>query len=253
MNNGNLYVQLVKRDIEYYLKDFMNLLIYISVFLSGLFVFLTSLKNMLGNSPDYFLFLMTGYLVVSYMNISAGGGFEIIKEDYEGKYDYDKTLPIRRTSYALFRIIGISLRGYINFLICLIMMLPFLILYFSMYKFLVFLLLSFCLSIIFTGFSIIPIHFSKSLTIQTFLGSLLRSWFFLGSTIFYPLSVIPGFLKPIILLNPVTWILELIRISLDIPYAENFPLELSVAFIIFYLLIASLGGIYVLLKYTKHE
>ena len=253
-NKDSLYISysFLKRDLEYYLKDIKSFIIFLTVFLSGLLVFLVSLKNMLGNSEDYFLFLLIGYLSVSYMNISASAGFEIINDSYEGKLVYDKTLPIKRRDYSFIRIIGISLRGYINFLFCLVLMSPFLLNYFSIEKLLIFLGLSYILSIIFTGFSLIPIILSKNMTVQSVIGSLLRSWFFLGSTIFYPIQMIPQMLRPIIMLNPVTWVLELIREVLNIPYATKFPLVLSLAVMTFYLVIAVFGGIKVLENYS-HE
>ena len=99
---------LLKRDVQYYLMDVKNLIIFITVFLSGLLIFLVSLKNMLGNSNNYFLFLLTGYLVVSYMNISGSDGLEVISESYEGKLVYDRILPIRIENYAIIRTLGIS-------------------------------------------------------------------------------------------------------------------------------------------------
>lgn len=243
----------LKRDLEYYLRDVKSFIIFLTVFLSGLLVFLVSLKNMLGNSEKYFLFLLIGYLSVSYMNISASAGFEIINDSYEGKLEYDKTLPIKRRGYSFIRIIGISLRGYINFLFCLVLMSPFLLNYFTVWKLVIFLSLSYVLSIIFTGFSLIPIIFTKNMTIQSVIGSLLRSYFFLGSTIFYPIHMIPQVLRPIILLNPVTWILELIRTILLIPYATKFPFFLSIVVITFYLVIAIVGGIKVLENYSHEE
>ena len=240
---------LLKRDLEYYLRDVKSFVIFLTVFLSGLLVFLVSLKNMLGNSNDYFLFLLIGYLVVSYMNISAGAGFEIINDSYEGKLVYDKTLPIKSFTYAIIRIIGISTRGYINFLICFLLMSPWLIIFFSLVNLAIFLLLSFILSIIFTCFSILPIFLSKNLTIQALIGSLLRSWFFLGSTIFYSYSMIPEILKPIILLNPVTWVLELMRSLLHIPFATSFPLLQSIIVIFMYLFTTGIIGIKILEHY----
>ncbi len=242
---------LLKRDLQYYLLDIKSLAIFLTVFLSGLLVFLVSLKNMLGNSNNFFLFLLTGYLVVSYMNISGGAGFEIINDSYEGKLIYDRTLPIKRVHYALIRIIGISLRGYVNFLICLLIMSPLLVNYFSITKIIIFLLLSYVLSVIFTGLSILPIILTKNLTIQSVIGSLLRSWFFLGSTIFYPFAIIPANLRILIVINPVTWVLELIRTLLAIPYATKFPLILSAVTIGGYFLIAIVGGMSVLLHYNS--
>lgn len=243
---------LLKRDVEYYLKDKKSLAIFITVFLSGLLVFLVSLKNMLGNSNNYFLFLLTGYLVVAYMNISAGAGFEIINDSYEGKLDYDKTLPIKRINYALIRILGISLRGYINFIICFLIMSPLLLSYFTITNIIIFLVLSYILSVIFTGLSILPLRLTSNLTIQSVIGALILSYFFLGSTIFYPLNAVPENLKFLIVLNPVTWVLELLRSLMNIPFATKFPFELSIIVVTAYLLFAVLGGMFVLL-YHKIE
>lgn len=240
---------LIKRDVQYYLLDIKNLLIFISVFLSGLLIFLVSLKNMLGNSSNYFLFLLTGYLVVSYMNISGGAGFEIINDSYDGKLVYDKTLPIHRTYYAFIRILGISLRGYVNFVICFLIMIPLLLKFFTITNIMTFLVLSFILSVIFTGFSILPLCLTSNLTIQSVIGALLRSWFFLGSTIFYPLKSIPANLRLVILLNPVTWVLELLRSLLHIPYASGLPILVSILIIIIYLTFSLIGGVYVFLNY----
>ena len=242
-------LNLLKRDLEYYLLDKISLVIFLTVFLSGLLVFLVSLKNMLGNSNNYFLFLLTGYLVVSYMNISAGAGFEIINDAYESKLTYDKTLPVERLTYAFIRILGISLRGYINFILCFLIMSPLLLSFFTIENILVFLVLSYVLSVIFTGISILPLRLTSNLTIQSVIGALLRSYFFLGSTIFYPLKAVPENLKFIIVLNPVTWILELIRSLMDVPYATRFPPLISILVITIYLLFSILGGIYVLLHY----
>lgn len=244
---------LLKRDLEYYLLDIKSLVIFLTVFLSGLLVFLVSLKNMMGNSNNYFLFLLTGYLVVSYLNISGGAGFEIINDSYEGKLLYDRTLPIKRTEYAFVRIIGISLRGYVNFFICLTIMSPLLINFFTITKLAIFLVLSFFLSVIFTGLSILPIFLSKNLTIQSVIGSLLRSWFFLGSTIFYPFQVIPKQIQFIIILNPVTWVLELIRTLMNIPFATRFPMNISLLVIIIYLIMSVAGGMMVLLNYKNEN
>ncbi len=248
-NSISSYYTLLKRDVEYYLKDKKSLAIFITVFLSGLLVFLVSLKNMLGNSYNYFLFLLTGYLVVAYMNISAGAGFEIINDAYEGKLTYDKTLPIKRVNYALIRILGISLRGYINFIICFLIMSPLLLFFFTITNILIFLVLSYVLSVIFTGISILPLKLTSNLTIQSVIGALIRSYFFLGSTIYYPLNVVPGNLKFIIVLNPVTWVLELLRSLMNIPYATRFPLGLSILMITLYLFFAVIGGMFVLLHH----
>lgn len=243
------YYTLLKRDVEYYLKDKKSLAIFITVFLSGLLVFLVALKNMLGNSNNYFLFLLVGYLVVAYMNISAGAGFEIINDAYEGKLTYDKTIPFGRITYAFIRILGISLRGYVNFIICFLIMAPLLLTYFTFENILVFLFLSYILSVIFTGISILPLMLTSNLTVQSVIGALLRSYFFIGSTIFYPLSAVPENLKFIILLNPVTWILELIRSLMHIPFATNFPLGISIVVITLYSGFAVIGGIFVLLHH----
>lgn len=248
-NSISAYYSLLKRDVEYYLKDKKSLAIFITVFLSGLLVFLVSLKNMLGNSNNYYIFLLVGYLVVAYMNISAGAGFEVINDSYQGLLVYDKTLPVKRITYAFIRILGISLRGYINFLICFLIMLPFLKNYFTLENILIFLFLSYILSVIFTGISILPLMLTSNLTVQSVIGALLRSYFFLGSTIFYPISVVPENLKFIILLNPVTWVLELIRSLMNIPYATRFPLGLSLMVIAFYTVFALIGGAFVLLHH----
>lgn len=243
----------LKRDLEYYLKDVKSLIIFLTVFLSGLLVFLASLKNMLGGSDNYFVFLLVGYLVVSYMNISAGSGFELINESYEGKLQYDKTLPINRKLYSIIRLFGISLRGYINFLFCLLIIFPLLLPYFTLGNLLIFLISSLILAVIFTGICLIPIVFTKNLTIQSVIGSVLRSWFFLGSTIFYPYDTIPNFLKLVVILNPVTWILDLIRTSMKIPFSSHLPLEVSIIVIGTYLLISLFGGIKVLETYNHEE
>ena len=245
-------LSLLKRDVQYYLLDIKSLAIFITVFLSGLLVFLVSLKNMLGNSNDYFLFLLTGYLVVSYMNISGGAGFEVINDSYEGKLMYDKTLPIRRGVYSVIRILGISLRGYVNFVICFLFMSPLLIHYFTIFNIVTFFVLSYILSVIFTGISILPLILTNNLTIQSVVGALLRSWFFLGSTIFYPFNIIPSNLQLIILLNPVTWVLELLRTLMHIPFASEFPIMYSAIVIGLYFFLSLFGSVVVLLNYN-HE
>ena len=248
-NSISISCNFLKRDLEYYLRDIKSLIIFLTVFLSGLLIFLESLRNMLGGSNDYFLFHLVGYLVVSYMNISAGAGFEIINDNYEGKLVYDKTLPIKKLNYAVIRMVGICSRGYVNFLICFMIMFPLLMNYFSITKMVIFLFLSYILSVIFTNISIIPLSLTKNLTIQTVIGSLLRSWFFLGSTIFYPYTAVPEGMKIIILLNPVTWILELIRNLLDIPYAMTISIPISLLIILAYFIVSCIGGILVLNNY----
>lgn len=241
---------ILKRDLNYYLQDKRNFFIFIIVYLSGLLIFLSSLNNMLGNDSSYFIFLIIGYLVVSYLNINGGAGFEILNEKILGKWDYDKLIPISRTHYSLLRVLGISLRGYLNFIFCMLIILPFIYTFFSLKTFLLFLFLSMILSIIFTSTSLLPLIAVNhdNMSIHTFLGIFIHSWLLLGSTIYYPFNSIPFYLQIIVIINPVTWILEFIRSEMNIVGAMKFPIIDTIIIISFFFIISLWGSMKALLK-----
>lgn len=204
-------------------------MVFLLVFLTGLYIYLHALNNLIP-LESYLEFVTVGYLVVAFLNICGGAGFELIRERNEGKWLYDKTFPIPAYSYAFSRIVGISLRGYVNFILCILLALPFLLQSLSFRGIVTLLLVSAILSVVFTGLSVTPLAFSDNLNLQVALGMILRSWLLFGSNIFYPTSLLPSWLQVITKANPVTWGLGFVRNSIGIPYGmEVSVLEVTLA------------------------
>jgi ABC-type polysaccharide/polyol phosphate export permease len=165
-------------------------------------------------SKNYFVYLLSGYIFISYFNHSFQAGIRLLRDRRESQmFIYESSLPLQPSLLALSRIIGSMIGGTIGFGIFLLLML--LVVPLSLTSIIVYFFSGICLGLLLSALSIILTKiFGYNQGI--FLGTtfFMTTFLMFFSPLFYQLETVPTVMKMFFWLNPFTWVLELARTQL---------------------------------------
>lgn len=164
---------------------------------------------------DYNLFLAPGILAQSITFISIFYGITIIWERDMGLLQKILTTPIRHSAFILGKMLAASLRSVSQALIVLLLSLLLQI----HLKINVFNLLGVLFSVIlggafFTGLSMFIATLMRTRERMMGIGQLITMPLFFSSNALYPLSIMPAWLKVVATLNPMSYLVDSLRILL---------------------------------------
>ena len=207
----------------------------------------SNLSQTLGGAPDYFSFIAVGMLSIMVLQLSLRGMSSIVIDKYMGFMDKVMVAPIRRETMLLSKIASTAVRGVLQALVMLIVALPLgmnLGGNFGIIKLLGVVAVLIVLSVSLSGFFISIGSVVKRFETQEAVASALALPIMFTSNVLYPTKIMPFWLQPIALINPITYSTSIIRYLLYTPSPNPGSLVFDTA-VLALLLGASIAVVYI--------
>jgi ABC-2 type transport system permease protein len=194
----------------------------------------------LGKNLSYLDFLSSGFLVFMIANGALGGGFNLIEERNNGFLREVIVAPISRSSIILGKIAGRTTLGTAQVIFLVLILSTMANLSLSMFYITLFALL--LMTVLFVCIGVmIAAYFQEAEVYRTIQGMVVFPLMFI-SGIFFPIEQLPGWLKWIAYINPVTYAVDLFRYSVLGTHA--IPLWIDYVLLITLSLVTFFGSVY---------
>lgn len=165
----------------------------------------------LGKELSYLDFLSSGFLVFMIANGALGGGFNLIEERNNGFLREVIVAPISRSSIILGKIAGRATLGTLQVIFLVLILSTMANLSLAMFHVTLLALLLMTVLFVCVGVAIAA-YFQEAEVYRTIQGMVVFPLMFI-SGIFFPIEQLPGWLKWIAYINPVTYAVDLFRYS----------------------------------------
>ncbi len=226
MSTFKLIPLVVERDVRILFSDTFLVGIMFANFAIDLFVTAATFGHLI-NRENYFLFIAPGSNFITASVAAFQSGRDVWREKYiKDLTSYLLSLPAPRPVFALSRVIGGVVRSLIaTFPGTLVISYLYGIL-FDPRIFAAFLIVGlFSLGIV--GLSITVSAFASSIEMFVTVRSAIQLYLSFLSTLFYPVTVFPGQLVPLVASNPMTWAVQAFR-SLQVAHDILAPVSILV-------------------------
>lgn len=254
MSYARLIPNIIERDVRVLFSDAYLVAIMFANFSIDLFITAATFGNLVtGQGANYFLYIAPGSNLITAMVAAFQSGRDVWREKYiKDLTSYLLTLPVQRPVLALSRVLGGVVRSVIatfpgTLVICYlygIILTPGI--------FIAYLIVGlFALGIV--GLSMAISAFSSSIEMWVTIRSAIQLYLSFLSALFYPISVFPGALAPIVNSNPMTWAIQAFRQLSPTPFPQV-PVGDSLSSILVLLgpsLVFALIGIISYMLYSK--
>src|SRR5207302_2839603 len=225
---GNLFLSsmrlvplIIERDVRILFSDAFLVAIMFANFAIDLFVTAATFGRLVtGQGANYFLFIAPGSNLITAMVAAFQSGRDVWREKYiKDLTSYLLTLPVQRPVLAFSRVLGGVVRSVIatfpgTLVICYvygILLSPKILLAYLIVG-------TFSLGIV--GLSMAISAFSSSIEMWVTVRSAIQLYLSFLSALFYPVTVFPSALAPIITSNPMTWAIQAFRQLSPISFAQ---------------------------------
>lgn len=183
------------------------------------------------NGSDYMSYILPGIIALSALSGAVGGGMVLLDERLRGVLKEYLAAPIPRLSILLGNATSTATKALVQATLMLIVgVLMGARLAINPLGWLGALLLLALFAVGFSGLALAVAAVSRSIAGYHGMIFLFNLPLLFASNALYPLSVLPGWMKVIVLLNPTTYLIDAVR-SLAFGAAPTLPLALSVAVI----------------------
>lgn len=220
-----LVTKVVERDIRILFSDSFLVGIMFANFLIDLFVTAATFSNLVSSS--YFLMIAPGSNFITAMVAAFQSGRDVWREKYiKDLASYLFTLPVPRRLFAASRVLGgVSRTLVATFPGTLVIAYLYGVLFSPKLIEAFAIVALFSLGIV--GLSMAVSAFASSIEVFATVRSAIQLYLSFLSTIFYPASLFPAIIQPIVVTNPMTWAMNAFR-SLSDPGSSLGPIAILV-------------------------
>jgi len=221
LSNTRLIPLIIERDVRILFSDAFLVAIMFANFSIDLFVTAATFGRLVtGQGANYFLYIAPGSNLITAMVAAFQSGRDVWREKYiKDLTSYLLTLPVQRPVLAVSRVLGGVVRSVIatfpgTLVICYLYGILFTPKIFEAY-----LIVGLFASGI-VGLSMAISAFSSSIEMWVTVRSAIQLYLSFLSALFYPVSVFPRVLAPIVASNPMTWAIQAFRQLSPISFAQ---------------------------------